>query len=114
MENTEKTKLAVNQKRRTKTNVNKKNSRTNSKITKIGTTEYINKDTGEIETFNVIEEHDQDFNFEKIWLGHLLESLSVLGNAKIKVLNYLLANKMKHDAVLYVSKDDALCYQFNV
>ena len=100
MENTEKTKLAVNQKRRTKTNVNKKNSTTNSKITKIGTTEYINKDTGEIETFNVIEEHDQDFNFEKIWLGHLLESLSVLGNAKIKVLNYLLANKNSDNQII--------------
>ena len=71
-----------------------------TKATRIGKAEYINKKTGEIEQFNVIEEHDQDFNFQKIWLGHLLESLDVLGNAKIKVLNYLLANKNSDNQII--------------
>lgn len=71
-----------------------------TKATRIGKAEYINQKTGEIEQFNVIEEHDQDFNFQKIWLGHLLESLDVLGNAKIKVLNYLLANKNSDNQII--------------
>lgn len=71
-----------------------------SKITRVGKAEYINQKTGEVEQFNVIEEHDQDFNFQKIWLGHLLESLDVLGNAKIKVLNYLLANKNSDNQII--------------
>lgn len=73
---------------------------TNKKTTRIGKAEYINRETGLIEQFNVIEEHDQDFNFQKIWLGHLLESLDVLGNAKIKVLNYLLANKNRDNQII--------------
>lgn len=73
---------------------------TSTKITKIGKAEYINSLTGEVEQFNVIEENDQDFNFQKIWLGHLLESLDVLGNAKIKVLNYLLANKNSDNQII--------------
>jgi len=96
MEDKKKTKLAENQKRRKKPS----KKTVSTKSTKIATTQYINKETGELETFNVIEEHDQDFNFEKIWLGHLLESLEVLGNAKIKVLNYLLANKNNENQII--------------
>lgn len=79
-----------------------------SKITRVGKAEYLNQKTGEIEQFNVIEEHDQDFNFQKIWLGHLLESLDVLGNAKIKVLNYLLANKNSENQVIGTQRAIAL------
>lgn len=100
MEKSEKTKLANNQKRREKAAQNKPTKTTSKKTTKIGTAEYLNQATGEIEQFNIIEEHDQDFNFEKIWLGHLLQSLDVLGNAKIKVLNYLLANKNSDNQII--------------
>jgi len=100
MEKSEKTKLANNQKRREKAAKTKPSKTTSKKITKVGTAEYLNQATGEIEQFNIIEEHDQDFNFEKIWLGHLLQSLDVLGNAKIKVLNYLLANKNSDNQII--------------
>jgi len=71
-----------------------------SKQTSVGTAEYINKETGEVETFSVISEKDVDFNFQKIWLGHLLESLDVIGNKKIKVLNYLLRIKNTDNIVI--------------
>jgi hypothetical protein len=77
-----------------------KKTTVSKKQTRVGQARYVNERTGEIETFNVIEEQDQDFNFEKIWLGHLLESLDVLGNAKIKVLNYLLANKNNENQII--------------
>lgn len=95
MNTEEKKKEIKNQKRR-----KNKSKNTSTKMTKIGTQQFVNKDTGEVETFNIIEEHDQDFNFEKIWLGHLLESLEVLGNAKIKVLNHLLAIKNSDNQII--------------
>lgn len=95
MNNEEKNKLEKNQKRR-----KKPSKKTSTKLTTIGKQKFINNETGEVETFNVIEEHDQDFNFEKIWLGHLLDSLEVLGNAKIKVLNHLLAIKNNDNQII--------------
>lgn len=73
---------------------------TSTKLTKVGKIDYINSETGELETFNVIEERDQDFNFQKIWLAHLLESLDIIGNKKIKVLNYLLKNKDSENRII--------------
>lgn len=66
----------------------------------VGKAQYINKVTGELETFDVIEEKDVDFNFQKIWLGHLLEGLDIIGNKKIKVLNYLLKTKNNENIVI--------------
>ncbi len=66
----------------------------------IGTQEYLNKDTGSIETFNVIEQRETDFNFEKLWLGHLLESLDIIGNKKIKVMNWLLKHRDSENKVI--------------
>lgn len=90
----DKKKEAAKQKKR------KPTKSTSKKLTTVGQAQYLNQRTGELETFNVIEEHNQDFNFEKIWLGHLLESLDVLGNAKIKVLNYFLAHKNSENQII--------------
>ena len=61
---------------------------------------YINSETNEVETFNVVDQYDQDFNFDKLWLGHILDSLDVIGNQKIKVLNWLLANKDTQNQII--------------
>ena len=69
----------------------RKTAKTHKKKVKvIGSEEYINSRTGEVETFNVIRIEDRDFNFHKIWLAHVLDAIDELGNAKIKVLTYLL------------------------
>lgn len=66
----------------------------------VGTEEFINAKTGAVEEFNVIEQRDCDFNFEKLWLGHLLESLDIIGNKKIKVMNWLLSNRDSENKVI--------------
>lgn len=72
----------------------RKTAKTHKKKVKvIGSEEYINSRTGEVETFNVIRIEDRDFNFHKIWLAHVLDAIDELGNAKIKVLTYLLENR---------------------
>lgn len=65
------------------------------KLVEIGHKEYIDAETGEVRDFSVISMEDKDFNFQKIWLGHILEAIQEVGNAKMKVLMYLLANRNK-------------------
>jgi DNA-binding Lrp family transcriptional regulator len=57
----------------------------------VGGETYINQRTGEIvETQTVI--RGGDFDFHKIWLGHVLDAIDQVGNVKIKVLNHILRN----------------------
>lgn len=66
---------------------------TTTKKTKIiGTENYINQSTGEILEMNVIEIEERDSNFHKLWLGHILQTLDLIGNQKIKVVSYILEN----------------------
>ena len=75
--------------------------KTTTKKTKIiGTEQYVNTRTGEVEEHQVIQMTNTDFNFDKIWLSHILESLELIGNKKIKVLNYLLENKNSKNIVI--------------
>lgn len=67
--------------------------RTTRKKTKIiGKETYIKQDTGEITEMNVVEIEERDANFHKLWLGHILQTLDIIGNQKIKVVNYILEN----------------------
>lgn len=74
----------------------------------IGKQQYINNSTGEVEEFNVINSYDTDFNFEKIWLSHILESLEVIGNQKIKVLNWILSNKTSDNLIIATQRAIAI------
>ena len=73
---------------------------TTKKMRIVGTESYTNSKTGEIKEMQVIEMQDRDFNFEKIWIAHILESLEAVGNKKIKVLNTLLAMKNRDNQII--------------
>lgn len=51
----------------------------------------------ELEATVIDEEWDEarDINFEKIWLGEVMEALEQVGNKKIKVANYILTHRDK-------------------
>jgi len=66
---------------------------TTRKVRVVGTQQYLNTQTGEVEDFQVISIEERDAHFTKIWLGHLMQALGELGNAKIKVLKYLLEKR---------------------
>lgn len=74
---------------------------------RIGRERYINEQTGEVQEFDVIEQTDKDFNFDKLWLGHILNSLDIIGNKKIKVLNWLLSNKNAQNQILGTQREIA-------
>lgn len=76
------------------TNMNeyKKPKTTRKKVKFLGTKEFIDPETGEVHKMQVTDIEERDANFHKIWLGHMLESLDMIGNQKIRVAMFILNN----------------------
>ncbi|HGJ5869566.1 replication/maintenance protein RepL [Arsenophonus nasoniae] len=74
----------------------------------IGKQSYINQTTGEVVDMNVVETMSSDFNFEKIWLSHLLQALDCLGSRKVRVVSWLLENKDNKNVIIATQRKIAL------
>lgn len=61
---------------------------------------------------NVIRYENGDFNFEKLWLAHILDALEAVGNKKIKVMNTLL--ELKNSENLIISTQRRLAVEAGV
>lgn len=66
----------------------------------LGTKEFIDPETGEKETMQVTNIEERDANFHKIWLGHMLESLDMIGNQKIRVAMFIMENINKENELI--------------
>lgn len=73
---------------------------TSKKTKVVGTETYINNRTGEYEDFQVIRMEDTDFDFEKLWLGHLLSAIDEFSNQKMKILTHLLKKRERSNNVV--------------
>lgn len=67
------------------------------KVKIVGTQQYINATTGEVEDFQVTTFQDRDFNFTKVWLNSILQALDMLGNKKSKVAYHIIDNLNKEN-----------------
>ena len=68
----------------------------------IGADVWINQRTGEIietQTLRRDVQGDVDIGFEKLWVGHILDAVQEVGNAKMQVLFWLIRNKDKNNMV---------------
>ena len=65
---------------------------TTKKVKVIGTRKYIKQDSGEIEDFQVVNIEERDFNFHKIWLNHIINSLDLIGNQKTRLAFWIVDN----------------------
>lgn len=65
---------------------------TTKRMKVVGTETYINQASGEIEEMQVVKFVDRDFNFHKIWLEHLIRSIELIGNQKLKVAFHIIDN----------------------
>jgi hypothetical protein len=72
-----------------------KTTRKKTKI--IGRETFIKQETGELVQMNVIEVEERDCNFHKLWLGHIIQTLDIIGNKKVKVVNYIMDNISKEN-----------------
>src|SRR5699024_12459818 len=70
------------------------------KVKFLGTKEFIDASTGEKETMQVTNIEERDANFHKIWLGHMLESLDMIGNQKIRVAMFIMENITKENELI--------------
>lgn len=78
------------------------NTRRKTKI--IGTQDYLNKDTGEIETMQVISIEERDANFHKLWLSHILQSIELIGNQKTKLAFWIIDNLDKENRLIMTQR----------
>lgn len=67
----------------------KKAKQTRKKVKFLGTQKFFDEE-GEIHEMQVTDIEERDANFHKIWLGHLLESLDMIGNKKLKVAMFIM------------------------
>lgn len=60
----------------------------------VGADEWINRRTGEIIATQTLTKDvkEVDIGFHKLWIGHILETIEEVGNAKMKVLFWLIKN----------------------
>lgn len=84
----------------------KKTTTTKKKTKVVGNQSYIDATTGELVPCQVVKIEDRDFNFHKIWLGHIIQALDAIGNQKIKVINFIMENIDKHTNTLMMSQRD--------
>ena len=88
---------------------------TTKKVKVIGTRKYINRDRGEIEDFQVVNIEERDFNFHKIWLNHIINSLDLIGNQKTRLAFWIVDNLDKENKLTMtyrqISEKSGISYQ---
>lgn len=75
-----------------------KTTRRKTKI--VGKQDYINPQTGQLVTMQVIEIEERDANFRKLWIGHLLDAVEEVGNRKMQLMMWLLDNADAYNRVI--------------
>lgn len=65
---------------------------TRKKVKVIGHETYIKQETGELAEMQVVEIEERDANFHKLWLGHILQSIDLIGNQKTRLAFWILDN----------------------
>ena len=80
---------------------------TTKKIKVVGTEQYINHKTGEVEDFQVIRMEDRDFNFHKVWLNAIIESMDLLGNQKIRLAFWIINHLDKENQLTLTQRQIA-------
>jgi len=73
---------------------------TRKKVKVLGTETYINQTSGELHTMQVISIEERDANFHKIWLEHVIHSMDIIGNQKIRFAFWLIEQTNKENQVL--------------
>ena len=63
---------------------------TGKKVKYVGTEQYINARTGELEEMQVTSIEDRDFNFSKVWMRNFISTLDIVGNQKTKLCFWII------------------------
>ena len=85
----------------------KKAVTTRRKMKIIGTEQYINAETGELKEMQVISVEERDCNFHKLWLCHIVESLDLIGNQKVRLCLWIIEHLNRDNMLLYTYRQIA-------
>ena len=83
------------------------NSCTSKKVKVVGTKKYVDNETGEIENFQVVSVEDRDFNFHKVWLESIVNSIDLIGNQKTKLAFWIIENLNKENQLVMTQRQIA-------
>ncbi len=82
------------------------NHNTSKKLKVIGTEQYVNQSTGNVEDFQVIRVEDADTNFDKFWISQILTAIDEFGNQKMRLLMYLISKRERsNNAVIKTTRE---------
>lgn len=76
---------------------------TQKKTKVVGTQQFINVNTGEVEDFQVTSVEERDFNFHKVWMKNFINTLEIVGNQKTKLCFWIIDN---------LNKENQLCMTY--
>jgi len=85
----------------------RKQATTRKKVKIVGTETYINQSTGEIKEMQLIDIEERDFNFHKVWLQHILNSIDLIGNQKTKLAFWIIENLNKENQLTMTQRQIA-------
>lgn len=73
---------------------------TTKRVKVVGTEEYINTRTGELEQMQVTSIEDRDFNFTKIWMKNFISTLDIVGNQKTRLCFWIIDHVDKENRLI--------------
>lgn len=80
---------------------------TEKKIKYVGTEQYINARTGEIEDFCVTSIEERDYNFHKVWMRNFVSTLDIVGNQKTRLCLWIIDHLNRDNQLLYTYRQIA-------
>ena len=73
---------------------------TTKRVKVVGTEEYINTRTGELEQMQVTSIEDRDFNFTKMWMNNFISTLDIVGNQKTRLCFWIIDHVDKENRLI--------------
>ena len=73
---------------------------TTTRVKVVGTEEYINTRTGELEQMQVTSIEDRDFNFTKMWMKNFISTLDIVGNQKTRLCFWIIDHVDKENRLI--------------
>lgn len=73
---------------------------TTKRVKVVGTEEYINTRTGELEQMQVTSIEDRDFNFTKMWMKNFISTLDIVGNQKTRLCFWVIDHVDKENRLI--------------
>lgn len=79
-------------------------SKTSKKQKFVGTQTFVDTSTGEVVPMQLVELEERDFNFHKVWLQHLVNSLDGISNQKLRLAFWIIENLNKENQLVMTQR----------